>query len=299
MKTKSGAAVAKALWQQWMANYGVPKKIISDGDSTFNNEITKTFRENLGILQHFTIPYVSSGHGKVERPHREYNKQIRKLMDQATWPTLLPLLDYNINSAHNTSMGCSPHQLVFGRTLSLNKLGEMTVKDRWQYFQEWILPYLKTEAQRRQYSMKRSYDKHARVRDYTIHNGQIVYVENKTRRQKFDKLYLGPYIVTEVDEPQGRVKLTSGITGELLQRWVAFDHLKVVKVGHVSELFDVPEDEEFEVVAILDHRRRKGKLEYLCLWRNYPEPTWNLATDMTNCKEILDEYHNLNANFVY
>eukprot|EP01135_Chromosphaera_perkinsii_P008292 Nk52_evm1s1241 gene=Nk52_evmTU1s1241 len=139
--------------------------------------------------------------------------------------------------------------------------------------------------------MKQAYDNKKSVKDFSVGVGQIVYIENVSRSQKFDKLYLGPYIVKSVDETNGSVKVENALTGTELQRSVSFAHLKVIKVRSVSELFDVPVEEEYEVAAILDHRVKKGKLEYLVLWRNYPEPTWNFAEDMTNCQEIIDDYN--------
>eukprot|EP01135_Chromosphaera_perkinsii_P010300 Nk52_evm1s2102 gene=Nk52_evmTU1s2102 len=110
----------------------------------------------------------------------------------------------------------------------------MSVNDRWHYFQEWILPYLKSEAQQRQLYMKQAYDKRIKKRNFQICEGQIVYVKNESRKQKFDRLYLGPYIVKTLNA-DGTLQLESGTTGKILQRRVSPEQVKVIKVSNVAE----------------------------------------------------------------
>ena len=53
---------------------------------------------------------------------------------------------------------------------------------------------------------------------------------------------------------------------------------------------------EFEVEDLLDHRtRRRGsasRLEYLVKWKSYSvfEATWEPASNLTNCSEVLSAY---------
>ncbi|OHS95270.1 hypothetical protein TRFO_02272 [Tritrichomonas foetus] len=59
--------------------------------------------------------------------------------------------------------------------------------------------------------------------------------------------------------------------------------------------FDEEEEEEdsiYEVEAILDHRTRYGKIQYLMKWKGYDdedENTWEYETNL-NCPDILSEY---------
>ena len=51
-------------------------------------------------------------------------------------------------------------------------------------------------------------------------------------------------------------------------------------------------EEEWEIEAILKHRTKRRKTEYLIHWKGYPssERTWQKEQDFDNAKELLDEY---------
>ncbi|OAV89513.1 hypothetical protein PTTG_04132 [Puccinia triticina 1-1 BBBD Race 1] len=52
---------------------------------------------------------------------------------------------------------------------------------------------------------------------------------------------------------------------------------------------------EWEVSAILDSRRRRGRLQYLVQWSGYMDDsdraTWEPASNLTNCPELLKKFH--------
>ena len=56
---------------------------------------------------------------------------------------------------------------------------------------------------------------------------------------------------------------------------------------------------EYEVESILKHRVRKygrgSRLEYLIHWKGYAshEDTWEPLSNLSNCMELLQEYHTL------
>lgn len=55
----------------------------------------------------------------------------------------------------------------------------------------------------------------------------------------------------------------------------------------------IDEQEEYEVEAILKHRKNKqGRIEYLVKWQGYPnsDNTWQTSKDLNNAKQILDVY---------
>ena len=57
---------------------------------------------------------------------------------------------------------------------------------------------------------------------------------------------------------------------------------------------DLIEDEEqYEVEAVVDSRRHRGKDQYLVKWKGYPtsENTWQSADDLANAQEALEEYN--------
>jgi hypothetical protein len=48
---------------------------------------------------------------------------------------------------------------------------------------------------------------------------------------------------------------------------------------------------EYEVQAITGHRRKGAELQYRVKWLGYPRPTWETASNLTNCQELLDNYN--------
>lgn len=50
--------------------------------------------------------------------------------------------------------------------------------------------------------------------------------------------------------------------------------------------------QEYEVEAIISHKRFRGKIRYLVKWKGYPtsENSYQYSTDLKNAKDILDEY---------
>jgi hypothetical protein len=53
-------------------------------------------------------------------------------------------------------------------------------------------------------------------------------------------------------------------------------------------------EEEFEIEAIISHRKLQNKLQYLVSWKGYPssDNSWLPEKDLTNAKEILKTYKN-------
>lgn len=51
-------------------------------------------------------------------------------------------------------------------------------------------------------------------------------------------------------------------------------------------------EEEYEAEAILEDKRRNNRREYLVLWKGYPreDATWESESNLTNCKDLLQEY---------
>lgn len=51
-------------------------------------------------------------------------------------------------------------------------------------------------------------------------------------------------------------------------------------------------DDEYEVEEILDEGKRRGKTEYLVLWKGYPRhgATWEPAHHLANAQEVLQDF---------
>ncbi len=55
---------------------------------------------------------------------------------------------------------------------------------------------------------------------------------------------------------------------------------------------DSDSEEQYKVEAILNHRKKRGKVEYLVLWKDDEHPTW-IDEDSLSCPVLLTEYNNV------
>jgi Chromo (CHRromatin Organisation MOdifier) domain len=99
------------------------------------------------------------------------------------------------------------------------------------------------------------------------------------------------------------------------------DSLKIHPVFHVSRLkqYIEPTDHpgrppvapppppetieseiEYEVEWIMDHRKRKNRLEYLVKWKGYPayEASWEPITHLSHAQETVKEYELLRGRSI-
>jgi hypothetical protein len=146
-------------------------------------------------------------------------------------------------------------------------------------------------------AQKKHHDKKHKPMRFSI--GDQVMLSAKNIRQlrpskKLSDRYLGPFSVTKVVGTQAyELKLPAGY--------------KIHPVFHVSLLepyhqgdnaeptppaIEIDGDPEWEVEAVIGHRQRRGKTEYLVRWKGYApaEDTWQSAQDLVNAPEALRTY---------
>ena len=125
-----------------------------------------------------------------------------------------------------------------------------------------------------------------------LSKGSLVFLMNMNRRSKYDTPYIGPYIIDKLNQKINRAWLQHAVTKQQLKNPVSIENLKLVQC-EVKDLipYELKEDTEWEVLALLDSRFSSKGTEYLVLWQNWPEPTWEPDYKLTNCQKLLDEYH--------
>ena len=124
-------------------------------------------------------------------------------------------------------------------------------------------------------------------------------IKTKRPMKKLDHKRHGPFEVTKkVSTHAYRLKLPSSLKG-------IHDIFHVSLLEKVAEEFflqrrpdlllpiEVDGEHEYEVSAILDSRRRKGKVQYLVRWEGYgPEDdTWEPVEMLEGARDLLSEFH--------
>jgi hypothetical protein len=131
-----------------------------------------------------------------------------------------------------------------------------------------------------------------------LKEGDKVYLLTKNLRtrkptKKLDKVKVGPFFISKQISPVNyRLELPKDA--------------KIHNVFHISLLepadpetpiqkdfyYQADGNDEWEVEKIITHRKNGRTVEYLVKWLDYPdsENTWEPATHLTNCRQLLRQY---------
>ena len=109
--------VAKALVEKWFHMYGIPSRIHSDQERSFDNEVIQSLCKLYGAQQSLTCPYNPRGNAQCEHFNRTMFGLLRTLSKEqkADWPVYLPSLVFVYNATPHSTTGFQPYQLMFGR----------------------------------------------------------------------------------------------------------------------------------------------------------------------------------------
>ena len=125
-------------------------------------------------------------------------------------------------------------------------------------------------------------------------------IEDGSGSRKLHPKFCGPFVIKEkISEVTFRLALSEPMKARGIHD--AF-HVSLLK-PFVEDTFQrdpAPEPavhfadghQEYEVEAILSHRKRRGKIQYLVKWKGYAdhENTWQSTKDLENAKDILEDY---------
>jgi len=128
VQDKSAMSAARALIQT-VGTFGMPIKIRSDGGGEFINDTLAAFEAIVGVKHHKITPYLHEGNSLAEKANRSVLENLRNLIfdrrydlnGEFQWGDLLPLAQRILNASFNSSIGCSPAQLLFGDNLELDR----------------------------------------------------------------------------------------------------------------------------------------------------------------------------------
>lgn len=114
---KATGKLIHEVFDESIANrWGVPKVILSDNGTEFNNKIIEEVAETYNIVHSNTPPYHPQAN-PVERVNRVLKTMIIAYVehDHREWNIHLHDFRFAYNTAHHTSLGTSPAFLNFGR----------------------------------------------------------------------------------------------------------------------------------------------------------------------------------------
>ena len=120
--SSDGAAIAL---HKHICTFGIPSSILTDNGSQFINQIITKMTELYGIEHNTTTAYSKEENGLVERANKEVNRHLRDIIFDIEikneWAIYLPMVQRLMNSSNHIVLGVSPHQLIFGHSVDLQR----------------------------------------------------------------------------------------------------------------------------------------------------------------------------------
>ena len=117
-KNKSAISAAEKIFNEFILNFGFPKRIHHDQGKEFSNKLFKRLHQLSGISASRTTPYHPMGDGQVERMNRTVINMLKTLgeKEKGNWKGYVSKLAFAYNATVNKATGYAPYYLIFGRS---------------------------------------------------------------------------------------------------------------------------------------------------------------------------------------
>ncbi|PIK53202.1 hypothetical protein BSL78_09912 [Apostichopus japonicus] len=213
--------VAEALLEIF-TRVGFPKEILTDMGSQFTSDLMREISRVLQIKQLTTTPYHPICNGLVEKFNGTLKKMLRRMSAERPrdWDRFLPALLFAYREVPQESLGFSPFELLYGRTvrgpmgilkdLWTGEIEEEEVKTTYQYVidlkerLEETCYLAQNELAKSSSRYRKYYDARARDRKFNVDDQVLILLP--TDSNKLTMQWKGPYhIVGKVGKYDYRV----------------------------------------------------------------------------------------------
>jgi GNAT superfamily N-acetyltransferase len=312
--------LARVYLHEVYRHHGLPRILISDRDVRFTSLFWTTLMDRLGVKLNLSSAYHPETDGQTERTIGTFEELIRPYVSylQTDWDKFIDPLEFAYNNSLHESTGQTPFHVVYGQhpvtlddvlTRPLPKASDSKLEPP---AVQKLLEANKNAANLAQEVIKRTNERmlatvNRQRRDLQFQVGDLVLLSTANlklplgtkRVKKLAPKYIGPFEVLErvADGRAYRIDLPS--------------HMRLHPTFHVSSLRPYVVDtvsgraqaaakpdyfadghHEFEVEAILDHRKVQRQLQYFVSWVGMPdhENAWLPSSSMDNAKELIQQY---------
>ena len=320
--TMTALDTAKVFIRRVIANFGLPKVVISDRGPQFSAAVWKAILEGLGSKVALATSHHPQTDGQTERAIQTLLRIVRSFaVDQAAdWQEMLPLFQFAINNAASSASRLSPFQILFELsplaptsviTAASDDAPGQTDLGLSGTVAEWARRWWKARHRLRQFVSqrleasaaltKRRYDKGQRPLD--LQPGDLVLLSVKSHNafhhaRKMALKYTGPYVVKARPHPnayelEGLPTEVPAVQNMSFLRYFLpspprFASRPASTQGELP--VQVGDHLEWEVDAIMDHRERGNALQYLVKWTGHPQTSWLYPRQLRHCADMLNEY---------
>jgi hypothetical protein len=313
-KSTTSEEFAMAL-VQWVALFGVPLQVRTDGGSQFNSKLSLDLRNLLNYHHLTVVAYHPQANALAERRMAEVMKHLRALVYEKRikerWSRYLPLVQRIINYSIDGSIGTQPARVILGDLADSDLAMDLpeawenrTVADYLLHLRQAQAILIKTTQDfLKKNQRKRGSDGEVRApEDTQFREGQYVLLQYPTRPpNKLAGLYRGPMVIHAIDRPdliQVRDLTDNKISLVHASRLKVFRHPAEMTEEEAAALAAVDMD-EFYVESIIDHTgsgRDPKKWSYRVRWAGYePEDDswlpWKSVKDLEALDKFIEDGH--------
>lgn len=215
IENKDRLTVSKAFVQNFILKYGIPREIATDRGTEFINSTMKEVCKLLKINQINSTAYHHESIGALENSHKSLNAFLRIQTDNDPryWSQWVPYWCFSYNTTVHSETRYSPFELVYGKICNIpSNLCSSVVEP--VYNIENYAKEVKFRLQKAQQEAKLSliHSKHLRKIRYDSYVKPVMYkkgdqllLKNDCNSNKFDNVYLGPFIVIEDLSPNVKI----------------------------------------------------------------------------------------------
>jgi hypothetical protein len=116
-KTITSAGVARIIESRVFRYHGMPLSIVSDRDVRFTSQVWEELHARLGIQLRRSTPQHPQTDGQTENANGVLEDTLRHFVGpyQNNWEELLPVAEFAMNNAWNTTIQNTPFMLNFGQ----------------------------------------------------------------------------------------------------------------------------------------------------------------------------------------
>ena len=306
LQNKSAITVAKELVDIFSL-FGYPKIISHDNGKEFSNDLLRKIIELSGIEQRVILPYNPRANGANESMVGNIKRIIIKSLKgkSDSWDLYLGSAMLSANLTYARLHKNKPFNVMFHRqanefadythqreTLRSTKIDIDALNQKLEDINNIIIPAIKEQIIKTQKADNDYFSKKHRILTNPFPIGAEVMIKSVEKNlTSTEPKYEGPFRI------QGYTKHGSYIlvdkTNAFLTRDVPTSQIKLISDDAVQ-----PDNEHFEVQAIIDHRGTEPNYEYKVRWKGYgPEDdTWQEPDTFDSQVPIRQYWQRRNAN---
>lgn len=319
--TATAPQVAQLYFNHVCRRRGFPQSIVSDRDSKFTSLFWQALWKLFDTRLNMSTAFHPQTDGQTERTNRTLEQVLRAFVNekQDNWDELLAYAEMAYNNAIQSSTGFSPYYINNGEHMMLpsalitvdeNNNKKDNVSSNNEKVEEMVsrmrdtMELMKENLKIAQSRQKKNADENRREEEYEVGDkvllstADLKYTEGQ--KKLLDK-QIGPYeIIQKISAVAYKLLLPTRLS-------------RIHPVFHISKLLPYNDTDKFQirqqenrpppvltvddepawyVEKIINKRKKKGVLEYLVKWENFPnwENTWEPISNLKQAKETIQQY---------